>query len=146
MSNKLQQTNIFTWGLVLTWSLITTVFAFFLFCLFQLYITVRGLYGRNPENFPILFIDSISMCTFPHGPSHSSGLLCSFSYSQIGATSSFPQIFQSWDPLLLHHLSCCSPDHTVQLHLFLEPQPALAKAKAGALWHFLAGNSLHKAH
>lgn len=92
LSNKLQQAKFFVkfcTGFVLTWSLTTTIFSFFLFCLFHLYIMVRRLYRRNPGNFPILCIDSVSVCALPRGPSRSLGLLCSISYPQTGATSSF---------------------------------------------------------
>lgn len=86
MSNKLQQANIFTWGFAQVWFSHEASPQPYLhsFCsvFFHLYVMVRGLYGRNPKNPPILFIDSISLSTLPLGPSHSLGLLCSISYPQ----------------------------------------------------------------
>lgn len=123
----------------------------FLCCLCHRYPRVKALHWRNLENLSLSHavnrLHPYPWCTLCVGTlllGASLWHLLSTSRGQVHLVRSWASRFFSL--LLLHPLGCCSPDPIDQLHLFQDAHQALAQAEALALWQFLAGSSLHKAH
>lgn len=138
-------------GLVLTSSLITTIYAFFVFCLWHLCIRIKGLYWSNLDN--LLLSHPINRLCIHWAPSPF--VLCSLVFS-LASPSHKHGLVHLWIaehqgfPVLESIPLASPPELFSRSHrstpLISRCTARLSKAKAGAPWRFLAGSSLHKAH